>query len=121
MQLGEPGYCLIALCVDLCTGSILKKNHQMNQVGKGVYSSPGILSTQKKPPFSDLGDRGLDTKILRLKWEGGSEILTQLFKYFFTQSSYFHCVILLSSLCFFASDSPAIKPLDYNPLQVCMM
>lgn len=93
----------------------------MNQVRKGEYSSSGILSTQKKPPFSDLGDRGLDTKILSLKWEGGSEILTQLFKYFFTQSNYFHCVILLSSSCFFASDSPAIKPLDYNPLGVCMM
>lgn len=93
----------------------------MNQVRKGVYSSSGILSTQKKPPFSDLGDTGLDTKILRLKWEGGSEICTQLFKCFFTQSYYFHCVILLSPSCFFASDSPAIKPLDYNHLGVCLM
>lgn len=64
----------------------------MNQVRKGVYSSSGILSTQKKPPFSDLGDTGLDTKILRLKWEGGSEIRTQLFKCFFHTK-------LLFSLC----------------------
>lgn len=68
----------------------------MNWVRKGptVYSSSGTLSTQKNPLFSDLGDTGLDTKILRLKWEGGSEILTQLFKDFFTQSYYFHCDIL---------------------------